>query len=327
MNYNLQTMQQIARATHDGFFNRDTTPEGLQRSAEAKKELAGVFATTAMISGAMGLPFVNAFAGVYNSLMSDPDNPSDIREGARNGLASIFGPVVGNVVSHGIGAAVGVDTSTFGLENLLPGSEFLASRRLIGDRLADQSTALMGPAINAGIDLVKGAMQIKDGLYVKGVEAMLPSGLKGYYKAAELAANGSYTDSKGNPIGLPATGWDTAIQATGLRPSDKATQAEAQKYSIDDAELRQHRAAIIRDQILKAGSDPAAQADAMSALQAFNAKNPLAPITGADITSTLRSHAMEVATGLSSGTGVGATSGRQLALQQQRLQFAAMPRN
>lgn len=331
MNYQLQTMQQIARTAHDGFFNRDQSPEGQQRSLEAKKELGGLFATTAMISGAMGLPFVNAAAGVYNMLTNDPDNPSDIREGARQSLASTFGVGVGDVIAHGVGhlpslwgSTAGVDTSTFGLQNVLPGSEFLASRRLMKDRLADQSEALMGPALNGIADIIKAGVQMSDGNYVKGIENALPSGLKGYYKAAELAGvfgPGGYTDARGIQTGQKASGWDVGLQATGLRPADKANAAEMQQYELEDNERRTNRASIIRSQFVKAQNDPDALASAGDAVSAFNAKNPIQPITGLSITATMRQQAMMMATAQSTGTGVGAANKRQLAVNLQKQQY------
>jgi hypothetical protein len=60
---------------HDGFFGKDKSPEGLQRAKEARREFAGLMATTAVLAGALGMPFANAFAGVYNTLMSDRTTP------------------------------------------------------------------------------------------------------------------------------------------------------------------------------------------------------------------------------------------------------------
>ncbi len=304
MNYNLQTMQQIARTVHDGMFNKDFSPEGVRRSAEAKREFGGIMATTAMISGVMGLPFVNAFAGVYNMLMGDEDNPQDIRNGVRNGLSDMFGQEGGRVIARGAGGLIGVDTSTFGLENLLPGTEFLASRRLLKDKWGDTAKGLMGPALNAGMDIGLALAKISDGQYVKGIEQALPSGLKGYWKAGELATRG-YTDAKGNPIGLPATPWDIAVQSTGLRPSDKAEQAEAQSYMVSHEERLSHRKQIIGDEIYKAVTrgDQDDKTAAFGAMNDLNRKNPYEPIK--DISGIFRQHASDMAVAKATETGVG----------------------
>lgn len=327
MNYNLQTMQQIARTVHEGMFNRDTSPEGLQRSKEAKREFAGLMGTTAMISGAMGLPFVTAFAGVYNMLTKDDDKPSDIRLDARNALSDMFGQKGGNLIANGLPSAIGVDSSTFGLQSLLPGSDFLASRRLMKDRLADLSQGLMGPALNAGMDMGLALSKFSDGQYVKGIEQALPSGLKAFWKAGEIAANG-FTDARGNKLGLDADGWDVAVQATGLRPAKRAVQAEASNFFHTNEELRNHRKQVIVDSIYKAvtSGDADAKADALADMREFNAKNPTQPIR--DIGSTFRRHAIEQAVARASMTGVGAPAKRIGALRDElRFSNTAMPEN
>ncbi len=327
MNYNLQTMQQIARTVHDGVFNRDQSPEGLIRSKEAKKEFAGLMGTSMMISGAMGLPFVSAFAGVYNMLTKDSDNPSDIRLDARNFLADTFGAKAGDIISHGVGSALGVDTSTFGLQSVLPGSEFLASRRLLKDRLAETSQGLMGPALNAGMDIMLALDKISEGHYVKGIAQALPSGLKGYWKAAEMASVG-YTDAKGNPIGVKATPWDIAVQSVGLRPEDRAVQAEASNYFNTNQELLNHRKQLITDNIYKAVTrgDADDKKAAFAEMAEFNKKNPTAPIQ--NVQSIFRQHAIALSLANSTGTGVNANI-RNLPQLQKQIRFVdrtAMPR-
>lgn len=303
MNYNLQTLQQISRTVHDGMFNQDQSPAGLQRSKEAKKEFAGLMATTFMISGAMGLPFANAFAGVYNTLTNDNDDPKDIRITAQNFLSDNLGHTLGGIVAHGLPHGAGFDSSTFGLENLLPGSEFLASRRLLKDRLADSSQQLIGPALNAGLNMVEAADKFSDGYYVKGLEAALPSGLKPYFKAAELAHNG-YTDSKGNKIGIEASPWDVGLQAVGFNSAKRATQLEASAFQGARQDRQAFAHGQIADQFYKgaANDDPDTMADAGSALTQYNAKNPTQPIR--DVSGGIRDRMMMLALSQASGTGV-----------------------
>lgn len=305
MNYNLQTMQQITRTVQDGFMNKDPSAAGLQRSAEAKKEFTGLMATTAMVSGALGLPFVNAFAGVYNMLTKDDDNPADIRIAARNGLAHLFGPQGGEFASHGVGGLINMDTSTFGLENLLPGSEFLADRRLLQDKLESQSQQLLGPALNGGLSVLTGLSKMSDGYYIKGLEAMLPSGLKAPYKAAELADHG-YTDSKGNPIQVGDTkpgqlvgGWDIALQAAGFRTAEKASTDEFRNYAQTQEQLLQHRSQVITDHFYKA-TLPGHEAELPAVQQEmtdFDRANPTTPIRGTALADAIKTRVQTNALG------------------------------
>lgn len=328
MNYNLQTMQQITRAVHDGYFNADQSPAGVERKVEARREFQGLMATTAMISGALGLPFANAFAGVYNWLVGDQDNPQDIRASVRNFFHDVAGAEGGEVLSHGLGGLLNVDTSSFGLQDLLPFSELIASRALLQDRLENQSKQLLGPTVNAMLDGVLAIDKINDGYWMKGIEQLLPSGLKAPYKAAELAGvigPGGYTDARGNPIGLKANGWDIALQLAGFRTAAKATQSEA---AMDFAQYQRRiefRKDLIADEIYKGVSqqDSAAFQKGLRDMAAFNSQNMYEPIT--DINQMLERHMIALAVGSGTGTGV-MGSARQSPLIAQRERFAAMPR-
>ena len=312
MQYSAQTNEQIARAVLDGWKNRDLSDAGKQRSAEAKREFKYLMGTTMTLAGVMGLPFVTALSGIYNMLAKDEDDPSDIRADAQTGVAHVLGPELGAMLMHGPARAAGVDLSTTGMQDLFPGSEFLADRRLMKDRLESQSIALLGPALNAGIDIAAGASKISDGYYMKGIEEMLPSGLKGPYKAVELATKG-YTDSKGNPIGIeqPTTG-AIAWQALGFTPAIKAEQSEASRYYTADEQIRQHRKEVIGDQIFKAfspGGTPEDQQEVLADMQRFNQANPADAFR--DIGGVFREHAIKLALAKSTGTGIGFASGKQ----------------
>jgi hypothetical protein len=329
MNYNLQTMQQIVRTVQDGYFAKDkSTPEGQQRIKESRREFGGLMAATFAISGALGLPFANAFAGVYNTLMKDNDDPSDIRGDFRNFLTNTFGQGTGDFIAHGAGSLVNMDTSTFGLENLLPGSEFLASRAQLKDKIGEQSQQLLGPALNGLIDVGLGAHTMMEGNYIKGLENMLPSGIKPYYKAAELAGAigpGGYTDAKGNKLPAPlndAGAWDIGLQAAGFRTAEKATRDEAAHEFSENQQILQHRREIIGDRVFKAtqSKDPGDMTNALEMVGDYNRANPTQAIT--DLSSIVRRHLTENALG--SGLGIAVTK-RQMPVAKEQLGYAAMP--
>ena len=322
-NYALQTMQQIARTVHDGYFGQDKSPEGLQRAKEAKREFAGLMATTGMISGALGLPFANAFAGVYNMLMSDEDKPEDVRISIRNWASDTFGKDVAGVLLHGPANAINMDTSTFGLQGLLPGSDFLASRMMWKDRSETQIRSMLGPAVSLGMDMTEAVSKMSNGYWLKGIEAALPIGLRSYFKAAELARVG-YTDSKGNPLPIDAGAGDIAWRALGFQTADKADQGDAARDFLTNQKLLQHRRGMITDKYIKALGDPSLLADAGQQLQAFNAANPTQAIGQQEIAGALRGYVTGQALGRASGTGV-AVSKRQLPTLAETERFAAMP--
>lgn len=303
MRYPMQTMQQIVRSVQDGYFNGDKSPEGLARASASKKEFAYLMGTTAMISGVMGMPFANAIAGVYNTLASDNDDPTDIRQGVRNFLDHTFGDTGGEIVAHGPLSALGFSTNSFGLQDILPGSSFLASRRLMKDRLADQSNALMGPAINGGMDLAQGFSKLANGQYIKGVEQLLPVALKGFWKAGEMATRG-YTDAKGDPMAIKPTATDIGWQALGLTPQDKAEQSEKNSYWQSREERLNFRKQTINDNFYKgvAFQNQAEQQSAIADMAAYNQKNPTEPIL--NLGDMVRQKMTGLALAGASGTGV-----------------------
>lgn len=328
MNYQLQTMQQIIRGVHDGFFGQDKSAEGLQRAKEARGMMYGLLATTSIIAGSMGLPFATAIAGVYNTLhnLMDPDDPRDVRDDYRNFLNETFGREGGDLIADGpISSALHMDTSTYGLQSILPGSDFLAARGQLKDRLADQSRALLGPAINAGLDITQGIGKIIDGNYVKGIEAMIPAGLKPAYKAAELAGvvgPGGYTDSQGNQTGQPMGSWDVALQALGFRTQDKATHDEAKYNYSADQEALQARRQVLGERMYRAAMQGGDMGDALSGIQQFNTANPTQPMRdiGGDLRDRMMAQQMGIATGLYTPL-----TRRQIMPAENDVGYAAMP--
>jgi len=325
-NYNLQTMQQIARTVHDGFFGQDKSPEGLQRAAEAKREFAGLMATTATIAGGLGMPFANAFAGVYNMLTQDEDKPQDVRIALRNWAVGTFGKEMGNVMLHGLPSLIGVDSSTFGAQGILPGSDFLADRTLWKERSETQVRNSLGPAVSLGLDLSNAVSRMADGYWMKGIEAALPVGIRSFYKTGEmLAGNGFYTDSKGNPTPMPVGASDIAWRALGFQTLAKAEQGDAQRDFIINQERLKNRKQNIEDQFVKSTMDPSRTEGAVEALTRYNHMNPLQPMTMQDIQGAVRNYYTSRALGEASGLG-SPVSKRGFPVMQQEESFAAMPR-
>jgi hypothetical protein len=328
-NYSLQTMQQLARTVHDGFFGQDPTPEGIQRGKEARREFAGLLATTTALSGALGLPFVNAVAGVYNSVhnLINPNDPGDIRADMRRFLANTFGNTAGQIIAHGPMATLGgVDTSTLGLQDLLPGSEFLASRQAWGDRLDSQAANMLGPAASMGFGIMKSFGALTDGNYVKAIEHMLPTGLKVPYKTAELAGvigPGGATDSRGNPLPVPVDASDIGWQALGFQSAKLGLRGEAARDFAADQEALTRRKQLLIDRAFKGITQNGDIASAIEGIREYNAANPLEPIT--DINSAIRARITQQALGAASGIGV-PVSKRQLPSLQQSTFYASLPR-
>ena len=310
MNYQLQFTQQLVRTVTDGFFGRDQSAEGKVRAKEARREFGGLMATTSLISGLLGLPFANALAGAYNWLTEDENDPRDVRSDIRNYLDKTVGTGVGGLMARGLGDMANVDTTTFGAQDLLPGTNFLVDRRKFEDAMADQSQALLGPALGAGLDILTGLHKISEGNVIKGVEQMLPTGLRTYYKAAQLAGAvgpGGYTDAKGNPLPMAEpTDWEVTLQALGFRSANKARRDEDVFAANTNEMLLNKRKAKLNDQLYKAiTQDAGTVEEAAAAIRDFNAANPMQPLV--DPMAAVRRRIMENAMGQFAGLGTPVT--------------------
>jgi hypothetical protein len=305
--YNFGVLEMIHNLAHDALGQQhDGTAKGIKAAKDAQKEaiktMAGLAATTTALAGVMGLPFVSAFAGLYNMLMDDKDHPQDVRIQIQAYLAKVFGKGVGEMISHGAPRGAGVDMSTIGLQDILPGSGILADRSLMKDKLANNSQEMMGPAINGGMNIAAGLAKMSDGYYMKGLEQLLPTALKNLAKASSTAQHG-FTDSKGNPIPAKAGPMDPVIQALGLRPAAKAVSDEQNQAFYADNTLLAHRRGVISDHLYKAyqSRDADEIKDWEAKRAAFNGKNPTEPIRKIDI---FRSQAKGMAGAQQTGTGI-----------------------
>ena len=253
--YNFGVLEMVHNLMHDALGQQhDGTQKGKDAAKAAQVEaihtMAGLAATTTLLAGAMGLPFVSAFAGLYNMLTKDKDDPQDVRIQVQSWMAKTFGKGVGEVLSHGVPRAAGVDMSSIGLQDILPGSGMLADRAPLKDMLANQSQSMLGPAINGGMNVIEGLGKMSDGYYLKGLETLLPTAIKNLAKSYDIAENG-YTDSKGNEIPARATPLGVVTQALGFRASAKAVSDEANQAAYADREILAQRRGVISDHLYK----------------------------------------------------------------------------
>lgn len=279
-NYAFQMMEHYIRLVDQGWINKSDQLSDVERK-EARKALYGTLGMTSIIAGTMGLPFANVVAAAANGLAGD-DDKEDIRNQYRNFLETVFGKDVAEVVAHGAVRAAGIDISaSAGHQDLLPGTRFLADRRKFEDKVKDGSLTLMGPGLNAALDVVGGLSHIADGNLQKGFETALPRSLKGYFKAGALVDQGAFTDKAGNKLPIPVDDWNILQQSLGFTPAKKAEHSEANFYYQAEQNLtKQAKARMVNDAV-KAyeNGDMEEFAQQRLAIQEYNMRNPMNPIT------------------------------------------------
>lgn len=301
--YAFQTMEHYIQFVHEGFLSKDPSLTPADRAA-ARKGLYGTLAMTGGIAGMLGLPFAGVLVALANGVSGDDD---DVRSGIREWLAATFGADLGEIVARGAPRALGVDMSSrAGHADLVPGTRWLADRRKFEDKMKDGSQTMMGPAVNAVIDIAAGMGKVADGDIAGGVEAALPMALKGYVKAARLAQTGSFENKSGNAIPIPVEWNDLLAQAVGLTPSKKAEQSEANFYHQSQQSVAKQSKSLLKQEAVKAieNGDSAGVSEAMDAIAAYNIDHPDAPILGSDIGSTVTARVRGRAFAAASGTGI-----------------------
>lgn len=204
--------------------------------------LGGHAAAAVMLSGSLGLPFLQGYMGAFDKLANTVTNRDDwdIESAYRGFLSDTFGKGVGEVLAKGLPRAVGLDTSEVGLAKLGPFSEFLSDKQKFTDAIGDMMMRTAGATAGQSIKLVDAARDFYNGQYLHGWEKIIPGALKGLTDAAVLATHG-YENSRYEKLPIEPTGADIAMRAIGLKPADKAQYEEAADAARGLKEQRDQR--------------------------------------------------------------------------------------
>jgi hypothetical protein len=198
-----------------------TKPDGMsdqewkESKFAAKKQLAGLFATSTMMAGVQGAPLFGVFAMLYDLFLADDDEPK-LDEVARLWMGEFFfnGP---------LNAILGVDVaSRIGLSDLI-----------FRDGLVrDQDSAILsavemlgGPVFGVASRVERGIDLIGEGYTQRGIEQMLPSAFGNLLKGGRYATEGPQT-LRGDPIVDDLGTFSTVGQFFGFAPADYIRQLE-----------------------------------------------------------------------------------------------------
>ncbi|WP_270175209.1 PLxRFG domain-containing protein [Diaphorobacter sp. ED-3] len=250
---------------------KGATPEA---RAEARKALGGLLAMHGMAAGVLGLPMVTTLLAAASMLGGDDDEPWDAEVALRNMLADTFGQKAGEVLAHGLSRLTPWDISgRVGLDKLIFPD---VQEGLEGQRLGESAmTAALGPVAGIGINVLKGAQEMSEGRYARGLEAMAPSVLRGPLKAWRYETEG-VKDKTGIVVQDEVDAAALWGQAAGFSPSSVRNAYEG-KAAIagHDRALMARRSALVEQFAMAAmAGDEEGKAEAREAVARFNEKNP-----------------------------------------------------
>jgi hypothetical protein len=255
--YQIQTLELLGRLSMDAFGKLDPTMTPAERASaiaeksEARKALAGIMATTMVLAGTMGLPAVSVLtAAAYNALFSTKDQPADaqsrlpqlprgyVRQGCRRDHRA----------RRAAGAGSDLGAGHLGFQDIVPFSRFLSRPPQAPGSLRRGRVNMMGPAVGAASGFAYGIQNMLQGRYMKGLEQMLPSGLRAWPRRVSWRPKG-LTDLRGNKLPVEINSWDVFNQALNSTPSKVAEQKEAQRGANTTAMLLKQRAMDLKETI------------------------------------------------------------------------------
>jgi len=247
----------------------------------AKKQLAGLFATSGLLAGVQGLPLYGVVSFIMNTVFLD-DEDEDFDTIA----STFFGE---GMYSGAINAITGADVAPrIGMTNLV----FRSLPNKEEDSLVLQGLELFaGPVYGVANRALSGIGLINEGEVYRGVERLVPSFASNVLKSARYGTEG-VTTLRGDPIVEDIGPMAIAAQAIGLAPASYTQQLE--RNSVDkriDKAVNTRRTKLLREYYLaKRSNDFGAIQDISEEMREFNQDNPDFPITPDTIDRSLAQH-------------------------------------
>jgi hypothetical protein len=213
-------------------------PLNEQERAGAIRALAFTLGQQSLLTGMMGLPAF-ALASFFISLMTGDDEPDDLERKAREGLLSLgFSQTERDMIMNGIpGPLFGSSiTAKVGMGNMLSLFPFTDWGVDSKEGVQQLIVASMGPTAGVGMMMADGLGLIGQGDYHKGLEKLVPKGMRDVAASLRMASDGA-TDRRDTEVlqREDLSAFDLISNALGL-PTKIQTQrwsTNSQKYAYE----------------------------------------------------------------------------------------------
>ena len=225
-----------------GFYDSVANVPGPERT-QARKQLLGIYATSAALGGINGLPFFGAAATFANILeamnpFDDDDEPFNAKEEIRAATNEFFykGPFnyLTNIeFSNRIGLANGM---------LFREDPYSIEQNGYVLTAAIQGT---GPVGSYFLGAGRAMESLADGEYFRFLEGITPSAARNLVKTARYYKEGVRTRS-GEELDTDLSGWTLFMQAFGFSPADVSSLYENRSISLNFQAKQLDRLAAIK---------------------------------------------------------------------------------
>jgi hypothetical protein len=248
----------------------------------AASQLAGVVGATFMLAGVVGLPFAREIMQLLDLLLLD-DEDEDIETIVRKAISEEFykGPLT---------ALLGVDMSSrIGLSGLI-----LQANRFNADASPEEDLLFYagGPAWSTVSAFLRGAKDLREGEIQRGMEAILPSGLRNVAQTLRFMEDDGILTRRGDPIMDDLSFGELAAKVIGFAPAEYTrTQEMNQQTKNVDRAVNTTRTRILRQYYVATRmGDSDERRRMMERIQAFNKRHPTARIDSDSLRKSMRKH-------------------------------------
>ena len=253
-------------------------PPGVRSTAATK--FIGTLGMTAMFAGALGLPLVSVLTWAMSLASEDEKDPEkrNAKLRFRKFLRDEFGEDLGLAIERGpVSWATDIDFhSRVKLDQLW--FREMKSGKSEPEALKEFMINMLGPSVGLAVNASEALRRINDGDVQRGVEMLLPAGLRGFATAMRMNEEGvrNLKDDKIIPRDKLSEK-EIAIAATGFSPTKvAATQEDAAQAREQLDKINEDRGRVLtlfKD--LNKKFTPSRRDEAFRSLKEFNRKNPM----------------------------------------------------
>ena len=281
-------LKRIADAKYDGDESKltdqdkaDAKESAALAKSIAKKQIVGLFASSALLAGVQGLPLYGVVAFIMNTAFLD-DEDEDFDTIA----STFFGE---GMYSGAINAITGADVAPrIGMTNLV----FRSLPNKEQDSLILQGLEMLGgPVYGVADRAFSGIGLLSEGEVWRGFEKIVPSAASNVMKSVRYGTDG-VTTLRGDPIVEDIGPLAIGAQAIGLAPASYTQMLE--RNAVDkriDRNVNARRTKLLRKYyIAKRSNDLGSMRSLQKDMREFNKDNPDFQITAETIDRSLAQH-------------------------------------
>tara|TARA_R100001591_G_scaffold13965_2_gene20372 strand:- start:7285 stop:10365 length:3081 start_codon:yes stop_codon:yes gene_type:complete len=278
---------------------------------QAFKQLVGIHLSALFFAGVQGLPLYGAVSMIANLFLDEDEDDAD----------TIVRKYIGEGWYKGVISEVtGLDVSQrVGLSNLV-----VQSNRFNNDPSPEETFMfyLGGPAWSVGSRFLKGAQELQDGDFERGVESMLPGAVRNAYRAiVRYPRDEGILTRRGDPVYDDITTGELLGQLLGFAPTEYTYRQEINSNlkRIDSEANRTRTKLLRRYYVAKRFGDYDEAKKVRKEMIEFSKRHPGAKI---DPDTINRSMAQHQESSITQHNGINISPYMQRALRQNRQEYS-----